>query len=245
MKQKNNSKLARFGFTRGHYAMIGFFVVALAGLTFTQEPLLLENLFGLKFLRAEQEQVAQEVAVPAVEEVDYEAIDAAAAEKDQMLSLLDPFYKDGSVLGANTEGKQMVDDILSEENLSTIPVKTVADSESRFEKYSEQVNLIESYNGSIIILGSLSEQNPASALKTIPMIKSTIGELKDLEVPQSFTRLHRLRMMQYAVLLSMANNIASNSSPEDKGAAAIVYFEILDAMEVENSALIKKFSYGL
>ncbi len=247
MQLQMKKRLNELGFTINHYGVIGFFVVVVIALTFATEPLTLQNLTGLKFLKA---QTTNQIApsspdLSGIPDVSYEGIDSITREKNNLNSLLDPSYGQGSVLGLSTDSQNTINQVLDENSLQNIPVKKVAGTEFNIESYIDQVQLLEAYYGDVLILSSLSSQNPDAASKAIPLVKGLIGELKGVAVPEPLVRYHRLKMMHYAVVLNMAQNIATNVSPQDKSAAGILFFEITNAMEVERASLIQKYSYGI
>ncbi len=248
MQLQIKTRLNDLGFTVNHYGLIGFFVVMVIGLAFTTEPLMLQNLTGLKFLKAQtaENQVASSKPdLSRVPGVSYDGIDRITAEKNNLSSLIDPSYGQGSVLGLSTDAQNSVDQVIDEQSLQNIPVKKVANTEFNIESYADQVQLLEAYYGDVLILSALSSQDPASANKAIPLVKGLISELKGVQVPEQLVRYHRLKLMHYAVVLNMAQNIAHNVSPQDKSAAGILFFEITNEMEMERASLIQSNNYSL
>lgn len=238
------TKLSGLGFSINHYGLIAISLIIFLGLMFTTESLTLQNLTAFKFLKANNESVTEQTLPEvSVEEVATEAIDKLTAQKNELSSLLDPSFGQGSVLGENTEGKKALDATLSEQSLQAIPVMAVVDTENNIIDYVDQLQLLELYYGDLLILSSITTQDPAAAGKAIPLVKGLISELKSMKVPQSLVRYHRLKLMHYAVVMNMAQNIASNLSPEDKSAAGILFFEITNEMESEKAALIQKYEF--
>ena len=239
------TKLQSLEFTIHHFSLIGVFALIIIGFTVMKDPLLLQNITSLKFLKANSGEPVQEIIqVPSATPVSYEHIDEIVQEKNEMLSLLDPSFGEGSVLGVSTETQETVNDILSAENLSKIPVNQVTANETSITKYFSQINLIEAYHGQTIILSAISTKDTAAAEKTLPLLNSMIGEFKSVSVPQPFVHYHRLKLIQNAVLLNMATAIATGESTKDQAAAGVLFFEITNALESERAELIKMYSYA-
>lgn len=240
------TKLQSLEFTIHHFSLIGVFALMIIGLTVMKDPILLQNITSLKFLKASSGENTQTVVqVPSVKPVSYENIETIVQEKNDMLSLLDPSFGEGSVLGVSTETQKSVNDILSAENLEKIPVNIVSANEESITAYFSKINLIEAYHGQTIILSAISTKDAAAAEKTLPLLNSLIGELKSISVPQPFTHYHRLKLMQNAVLLNMASAITIEISTKDQAAAGVLFFEITNALESERAELIKMYSYAL
>lgn len=239
MKLQIPKTLKDLGFNINHIGLIGVFFLLILGLTFTQEPLMLENLLKLKFLRADNtEQVvasSSEVSSPAVSE---SGIDNILAEKNKLSSLIDPGFNEGSVLGLSTDSQQSVTELLSEKNLNTIPVKEVTDNSDNISIYVDQVKLVEEYYGSILILSAISSKDASAATEAIPLTKSIISEMKSMNVPSGLVRFHRLKMMHHGIVLNMLENIAYKKSPKDRAAAAVLFFEVTNAMESARADLV-------
>jgi hypothetical protein len=241
MKLQVKKTFKDLGFNINHIGLIGVFFLLILGLTFTQEPLLLENLLKLKFLKADnttEQQVASEsVSASPVSEA---GIDNIIDEKNKLSSLIDPSFSEGSVLGLSTDAQESITDILSEKNLSSIPVKQVDDTKENISLYVDQVQLVEDYYGSILILSAISSQDVTASTQAIPLTQNIISELKAMDVPTKLVRFHRLKMMHYSVVLNMLENIAYQKSPKDKAAAGVLFFEITNAMESSKSDLVNQ-----
>lgn len=247
MQLQIRKKLKDLGFTINHYGLIGVFLLVTIALTFSSEPLLLQNLTGLKFLHA---QTADQVKsfttdTSGVAPVSTEAIDKIIAEKNNLSSLIDPSFGQGSVLGLSTDAQNSVDSMFDENSLKNINVNQVDDSEFNISNYVDQTQLLEAFYGDVVILSSISSQDPVVASKAIPLVKGLISELKSVKVPKVLVRYHRLKLMHYAVVLNMAQNIAQNVSPQDKSAAGILFFEITNEMESERTKLIQQNNFDL
>lgn len=246
MNDLSKNKLETLGFKVNHFALIGVFVFLLLGITFLKDPILLENITSLKFLQAEENGVEEQViqAVEA-EPVSEDGIQEIVDQKNEMMSLLDPTFGEGSVLGLSTEAEETVKNILNEESIAYIPVKQVEDSEKNINVYISQVSLVESYHGQTVILSAISTRDPAAAQNSIPLLQSLIAELKGIEVPTPFAHYHRLKLMQNAVLLNMADTIATAKPSKDRAAAGILFFEVTNELEAERGKLMTKYSYPL
>lgn len=246
MSEFKKNRLETLGFKVNHFALIGFFTLFILGTTFMKDPLLFENIFTLKFLKAEGNTPTQQVVAAAeTQPVSYDGINDIVAQKNEMMGLLDPSFGEGSVLGASTEAQESVQDILSAENISKIPIKETSDAEKNITSYIDKISLVESYYGQTLILSAISTKDPAAAQKSIPLITAIIGDMKSISVPTSFAHYHRLKLMQNAVLLNMANTIASSGSSKDQAAAGVLFFEITNELENERAQLINQFSYSL
>ena len=245
MKQKLFGKFESLGFTLGHYGLIGFFVVVTIGLTFAREPLLLGNLTGLKFLQANDTTEVKSIDEVNLPPVSSTGIDNLVDEKNNLSALIDPSFSEGSVLGLSTEAEQSISHILSDDNLQTIPVNAVDVDEFSIESYVDQSTLIEDYYGSVIVLSVLSTKDSTAAAEAIPVAERIVSELKTLAVPKPLVRFHRLKLMQYGVVLNMLDTIAHNQSSKDRAAAGVLFFEITNAMESERMDLIRKYNYDL
>ena len=246
MKQKLFGKLGSLGFNLGHYGLIAFFAIFTIGLTFAQEPLLLGNLTSLKFLKAQDAQPAEQslgtITLPPVSQT---GIDNIAEEKDNLSSLIDPSFSEGSVLGLSTAIEGSVSEILSDNNLKSIPVKTIEVGEYSIENYVDESSLIEDYYGSVIVLSALASRDSATAGEAIPVAKRITAEFKALSVPEPLARYHRLRLMHYGIVLNMLETIANNSNSKDRAAAGVLFFEITNAMESERTNLIREYNFDL
>lgn len=241
MKLQVKKTFKDLGFNINHIGLIGVFFLLILGLTFTQEPLLLENLLKFKFLKADnttEQQVASESASAAP--ISEAGIDNIIDEKNKLSSLIDPSFSEGSVLGLSTDAQESITDILSEKNLSSIPVKQVDDTKENISLYVDQVQLVEDYYGSILILSAISSQDVTASTQAIPLTQNIISELKAMDVPTKLVRFHRLKMMHYSVVLNMLENIAYQKSPKDKAAAGVLFFEITNAMESSKSDLVNQ-----
>ncbi len=238
MFSKIKTKLNSLGFAKGHYGMIAFTVAAVVMLSFIQGPLTLENLFKFQFTQADLEQdiemSVQEAILKAESEVpgvSYESNEKVAEFKREQLSLLDPSFGEGSVLGLSTEAQASIDHILSNETVNQIPINAVPDSEKSLEEYVSKSKVIESYYGSLELLGILSTQDRAAVAKTLPYYQSIIGELQQLPVPQTLSRYHRVKLLYYTTIMTMASNVAGDANTEDRSAAGILFFEIGNELE--------------
>jgi hypothetical protein len=247
MRLQIGQKLKDLGFTINHYGLIGVFLLITIGLTFTTEPMLLQNLTGLKFLHAQDNGQVKSFTpdTSSVPPVSYDGIDSVIAEKNNLSSLIDPSFGKGSVLGLSTEAQNTVDNMFDESSLQNIPVNQIDNSDFNISNYIDQVQLLEAYYGDVVILSSLSSQDPVVASKTIPVVKSLISELKSVQVPTKLVRYHRLKLMHYSIVLNMLENIASDVSPEDKSAAGILFFEITNELESERTKLIQQSNFDL
>lgn len=247
MRLQIGQKLKDLGFTINHYGLIGVFLLVTIALTFSSEPLLLQNLTGLKFLRAQtSDQVKSFTAdTSSVAPVSIDAIDKTIAEKNNLSSLIDPSFGQGSVLGLSTDAQNTVDRMFDESSLQNISINQIDNSDVNITDYVDQTQLLEAYYGDIVILSSLSSQDPVIATKAIPLVKGLLQELKSVKVPKLLVRYHRLKMMHYAVVLNMLQNTAQNVSPQDKSAAGILFFEITNEMESERTKLIQQNNFNL
>lgn len=239
MKLKPNGKFSSLGFTIGHWGLIAFFAVVVIGLGLAKEPMLLGNLTGLKFLQASDENTESGLDLTSdLPPISPEAIDKILSEKNNLSALIDPTFGEGSVLGLSTEAQESIDTILSDKNLATIPVNSVKADQFNTAIYFDQVSLVEDYFGSILVLSAIGSRDASVAKEAIPVTQRIIAELKAISVPNIYIRYHRLKLMQYGIVLNMLDNIAYNSSPKDKSAAGILFFEISNAAEAEKSKLI-------
>jgi hypothetical protein len=241
MKLQIKKTVKDLGFNINHFGLIGVFFLLILGLTFTQEPLLLENLTKLKFLKAdnatEATMTVQGAEVPPTSE---SAIDNILEEKNKLSSLIDPSFSEGSVLGLSTEAQESVTEILSDKNLNTITVKEVSDSRDNISVYVDQLKLVEDYYGSILVLSAISTKDATAATEAMPLTKGIISELKAMNVPSGLVRFHRLKLMHYGVVLNMLENIATEKTSKDRAAAGMLFFEITNSMESAKTDLVNE-----
>lgn len=231
-------KLEELGFNINHFGLIGVFFLLIIGLTFTNEPLLLENLFKLKFLKAEDQKVIGfNPETLEFDPISVAGLDRFAKEKDRLSSLVDPNFSEGSVLGISTQAEESISQILSEKNLAKITVRKVKSSEDNVGLYIDQVKLIEDYYGLVLILSAVASKDEIAATQAMALNKNIISELKAMKVPESYVRYHRLKMMHYGVINNMLENIIKKNKAADRSAAGILFFEIYSAMDTELSSI--------
>lgn len=234
-------KFKKLGFSINHLALVGAFFLLLGGLTYSQEPLLLENLFSLKFLKAEtQTQDQVDISPVSLGAVSKDGADNIISEKNKLSSLIDPGFSEGSVLGLSTDAQDNINDLLSEKNLQSIAVKEVTNSKDNVSIYVDQIKLVEDYYGSVLVLSVLGTKDQAAAVQAIPLAQNIIAELKSMNVPMSLVRFHRLKMMHYGVVLNMLENIAYQQNVQDRAAAGVLFFEITNAMESAKADLVNQ-----
>lgn len=239
MLQQIKTKLNELGFNLNHFALIGLFFVFVLGLTFTSEPLLFENLFKLKFLRAQSDDVVEQFIPETIAglKISEDDLNKLADQKNKLSIMLDPTFSEGSVLGLSTESQDSITQILSDNNLEQIPVKTVQNSSDNIDIYLSQVKLIEDYYGSIMILATIANGNEQSVREAIPLNKKIISELKATSVPSSYVRYHRLKLMHYGIIDSMLKSLSGKTDMKSRSAAGILFFETQNAIDLELSKL--------
>jgi len=229
--------LASFG--KSHVKLIAVSVILLIAASFMRGGLKLGS-FGFSSAQSAPEGLTLEEAKVQARQIVAErhgldSDSAAMAEQAQaQLAEIDPTYGDGSVLGSSigTDGNIDTDSILNSDAVNSIQINTYqTDDRLQLNFYASQVHAVESHYGAIALLGALGTREQSSLLAAQAGYKNIISELQGIKVPSQFSQYHKMKLVYYSALASMADSMASEGPNEQAATAASLFFSLNDKID--------------
>lgn len=240
-------------FTSGHFITIATTLAILLVFGIVKGDVTLTKLSRLNFLQA-QEQPSRVLTYEEVKaQVDAEMnaqvqtdLAAAQAAQEEQLAMVDPGRDIGQVLGASTDAIPAANELLTNENINKISVKTKAAGDPvSVRAYADQINFLENYYQTINILTVISNQEPSLANEAAQQATNMISELSGIEVPLPAANFHRTKILYYSTLASMARNISNPSSTEDAATAGVLFFGVMDRIQQQAAQLNAQYGVSL
>jgi len=239
-----------FGFTAGHFMLIAACIVALLGFAFLRGDVtwakLTSNLPLLhaastqplvtydQALAQAKQQLGMDNALPAQSGV-------VANQQKSDVALLDASSTAGSVLGASTEPLPSVDELFTQEKLDAINVNsTPVTNQQTVQDYFNNITVVEINYNAPVLLSAFAAQNSDVLSKTHDAYLQMIADLRGIPVPAGLVTYHKMKLVYYSTLASLADSMSSgDSGRSDSILAGNLYFELsgkVDQMETQLKA---------
>ena len=241
--------MASFG--KSHLKLIAVSVILLIAATFMRGGLKLSSFSFSTAKSAPQGMTLEEAKAKArqiVAERHGSAVDQSvlAEQTQDQLAEIDASYGGGEVLGAATasEGNMDADSVLNSEAVNSIQINTYQTSDKlRLNSYASQVHAVEGKYGAVVLLGALGSREQSGLQAARAGYKNIISSLQALLVPSQFSEYHKMKLVYYSALASMADSMASEGPNEQAAAAASLFFSLTDKIDALGTQL--ETQYGV
>lgn len=224
-----------FSFGKNHLGLIAISIVLLSVATFMRGGFTLGAFSFNKAESAEQGltyEQAKEQAQKIVAEK-YAGIgsntEAQSQLTQQQLAEVDPNYGEGAVLGTSvdSQGNIDVDNLLSSQTMQALQIFTYETQDRlQLNYYGTQVSEIENKNGALLLFSALSSREQSSLQRAASGYKTIAAELQAMQVPTQFEQYHRMKLVYYSSLATMAESMASEGPGEQAATAASLFFAL-------------------
>ncbi|MBI3232413.1 MAG: hypothetical protein HYZ51_05070 [Candidatus Doudnabacteria bacterium] len=217
----------------GHLGAVVFCAVFLIAIAFLKGGYkVFQNQAGDKTQKAKtltyQGAEAQSEKTLAEENKSVSSSNDLAGKNYQQLSIIDPNFGQGEVLGLNTNealetlGYPDPKEIFAQGILDSFPVKMVNDgSEQAIENYKFEIDSPEIQNSVVALLASLSQDN-STELET--QRDEVLNALLAVEVPSPLVEYHKLNLLYYFFIVEAYKNnlVPDGTQKADNTDAALV-----------------------
>lgn len=257
-KQKYNlitimEPIPAVSFGKSHLKLIGASILLLIAALFMRGGFTLGS-FGLSQADSAPKRITLAEAQAQAHQIVMEqsggvADGAALAEKTQeQLAEIDPNFGGGAVLGASVgdDGNLNVDELLNSSAIKSAQINIYQTQDPlQFTAYSSQVHDLENKYGAIILMTALSTRDQASLQKAQAGYKSIIAGLQAMQVPSQFEEFHRIKLVYYSALATMAESMASEGPNEQAATATSLFFSLNDKLESLSAQLASQYGVML
>lgn len=170
---------------------------------------------------------------------------SSLAEKSQaQLAEIDPNFGQGSVLGASigVDGNIDISSVLNSDAISSAKINVYqTENKLQLNGYGTQLHAIEEKFGAVILLGALTTRDQASLQQAQSGYKNIISALQEMQVPAQFEEYHRMKLVYYSSLVSMADSMASEGPSEQAATATTLFFSLNEKLETLRSQLESQY----
>lgn len=241
--------IAAGSFGKSHIKLIALSILLLVAATFMRGGFTL-GAFGFSSAESAPEKMtyeqAQAQARQMVEEK-YASMPAGGQSPEQLqnqLAEIDPNYGQGEVLGTSvtSEGNIDVESLMSSDVLKSVDIKTyTTDNRLELNGYGSQVRAIENQHGAVVLMGALSTRENSALMQANRGYKNIISDLQTISVPEQFEEYHRMKLIYYSALASMAESMASEGPSEQAATATSLFFSLNDKIDTLGSQLESQY----
>ncbi len=241
--------IAAGSFGKSHIKLIALSILLLVAATFMRGGFTL-GAFGFSSAESAPEKMtyeqAQAKAKQMIEEK-YSALPAGGQDPEQLqqqLAEVDPNYGQGAVLGTSvtSDGNIDVESLMGSDALKAVDVKTYStDNKLELNAYGSQIRAIENKHGAFVLMGALSTREKSALAQASTGYKNIISDLQSLAVPEQFEEYHRMKLIYYSALVSMAESMASEGPNEQAATATSLFFSLNDKIDTLGSQLESQY----
>lgn len=141
----------------------------------------------------------------------------------------------GKVLGASTQGVEL--------SLDDVKVAVVPDSDAAIKKYFEQSQSVE---GALALgpdfASALASNNQAKVDEQAQKIESILKDLRNLAVPSSLAKLHKLKVIQYeSATVLLKNFTEADQNAEIVSESLQQFMKSQEDLDTENKIIAEKY----
>jgi hypothetical protein len=237
----SNDTITKEHFHYGHVGVIALCAVVLMFLTFMKS--------GFKLPQKAQpvkQYTYEQAKAEALAEVTGSTNPVIPEEDQSQFAMLDPNSHQGAVLGASvgTEDPILPDmEIeLTDEVLSQIGINIINETTPQLvAQYKENFSLIEMQGNADLILLELGSEDKEVLKEAPEQIQNLIIDLVQMEVPSELAKYHRVNLLYYAALKSLAEGYLEIPDAPDPKETGMRVLSIKDFADRIKNDIFNKF----